>query len=154
MPSSGRCTAAIVPRGAVTGALPLGQVLLPEGAVLASTVRARAAGEHGELLDLPVEMADAVAAAPPQVLVQREARPGRGIRYLITPATAGHTSLRVLDVRGRLVRTVATEEWTVEPHAGRWDGTDANGAHVSSGIYWLCVATPSGRTDRRFVFLP
>ena len=53
------------------------------------------------------------------------------------PAAARVTS-RVHDVNGRLVRVVADgEAYPAGRHALEWDGTDANGARVPNGVYFV-----------------
>lgn len=49
--------------------------------------------------------------------------------------TAGQATLRILDVRGRLVRTLLDEAVTAGHHARIWTGTDQAGRPVASGIY-------------------
>jgi len=60
--------------------------------------------------------------------------PTTTIRYSV-PTGAAAASLRVYDVTGRLVTTLV--EGPAEPgdHAVVWDGTDAAGASVASGVY-------------------
>ncbi len=48
---------------------------------------------------------------------------------------AGHANLRILDLRGRLVRTLVTEDLPAGRHARIWDGTDTSGRPVASGVY-------------------
>jgi hypothetical protein len=49
---------------------------------------------------------------------------------------AGLVHLRVLDVTGRLVRTLLREPREAGAHAVHWDGRNASGATVASGIYY------------------
>jgi hypothetical protein len=48
---------------------------------------------------------------------------------------AGQGSLRVYDLKGKLVRTLAAGELTVGSHVVTWDGLDASGRQVPSGVY-------------------
>lgn len=52
-----------------------------------------------------------------------------------TPAQ-GHVTMRVFDLSGRLVRTLANEEMAAANHSIIWDGTDANGRPLGAGIYF------------------
>jgi hypothetical protein len=54
--------------------------------------------------------------------------------------TPGTVSLSLFDSRGRCVRTLlAGAGLPAGPHAARWDGTDARGARVSSGVYFARI---------------
>jgi hypothetical protein len=58
-------------------------------------------------------------------------------RIAFTLAREGPAVLRVFDVRGRAVRTLARGTLAAGPHAIAWDGRDARGARVSAGIYFV-----------------
>jgi hypothetical protein len=61
------------------------------------------------------------------------------------PSGAGTMSLRVFDVRGRLVRTVASNEPCAERGLAVWDGLDDERRRVRIGIYILLLQiVPSG----------
>jgi hypothetical protein len=49
---------------------------------------------------------------------------------------SGHVSLRVYDVRGRLVRSLVSQQLPRDHHAIVWDGTDDAGLSVPSGTYF------------------
>ena len=51
-------------------------------------------------------------------------------------ATASPISLRILDVAGRVVREVRTPELAPGYHQIQWDGRDAGGQPVASGLYF------------------
>lgn len=55
-------------------------------------------------------------------------------------------ALRVYNVRGQLVKTLANEQMAQGMHEVNWDGRDANGSHVASGVYYAKVAS-DGNTD-------
>jgi len=56
-------------------------------------------------------------------------------------ATPGAVSLALFDIRGRCVRTLlAGAALPAGPHTARWDGTDARGARVPSGVYFARIA--------------
>jgi hypothetical protein len=57
------------------------------------------------------------------------------ITILFTTVTAGPVDLRIFDLRGRLVRRLAARDFPAGEHALHWDGRDANGHEVASGIY-------------------
>lgn len=68
------------------------------------------------------------------------------------PRTA-RVSLKVFDVAGRLVRTLADGELSGGEHAARWDGTNDSGLRVPTGVY-LCRmnAGAFSATQRLIVF--
>ena len=49
---------------------------------------------------------------------------------------AAHVRLAIHDVRGRLVRTLADTDLPGGFHGFAWDGRDAHGNAVASGIYF------------------
>jgi flagellar basal-body rod modification protein FlgD len=53
--------------------------------------------------------------------------------------------LDVYDVSGRLVRSVDLGECPAGTHTATWDGNDADGHRVASGVYFLTLNT--GRTS-------
>lgn len=56
-------------------------------------------------------------------------------------------ALRVYNVRGQLVKTLANERMAQGMHEVNWDGRDASGSHVASGVYYARVASEGGATD-------
>ncbi|MGD2135442.1 MAG: S8 family serine peptidase, partial [Gemmatimonadales bacterium] len=86
-------------------------------------------------------------------------------------ARAGQVRLDVLDIRGRLVRTLIPAPGFPSqlepgrygrPEAGRpgrcdprleWDGTATDGSQVPQGVYLIRLQTPAGTLFRRAVFL-
>lgn len=60
-------------------------------------------------------------------------------------AQAGQVRVRVLDARGRLVRTLLEGDQPAGPVAARWDGTDTRGGDVASGLYFYEVTAAGQR---------
>ncbi|MBA2564536.1 MAG: S8 family serine peptidase [Gemmatimonadetes bacterium] len=60
-------------------------------------------------------------------------------------------SLRVLDVRGRVVRGVLNEELTPGRYERIWNGLDDEGRAVPSGVYAVLLETGSERALRKMV---
>jgi len=56
-------------------------------------------------------------------------------------------ALRVYNVRGQLVKTLANEAMAKGMHEVSWDGRDGSGSHVASGVYYAKVAADGGTTD-------
>ena len=66
---------------------------------------------------------------------------------------AGHVTVGVYDVAGRLVRQVVDGPIEAGPHAVQWDGRDGSGRPVASGVYF-CRIDAGGDSDmQRLVFL-
>src|SRR5262249_51399242 len=79
------------------------------------------------------------------------ARRGEVVRIGYTIATASHTSLALYDVRGRLVRSLASAVTPPGSFAISWDGRDATGAQVAAGVYFVRLHTTSADRVRRIV---
>lgn len=86
----------------------------------------------------------AIVAATP-----REGAPGTDLR-LVTPQ-AGHVSLEVFDLAGRRVRTLETGVREAGSWVVPWDGRDAGGRSVASGVYFARFATDAGTSVRKIV---
>ncbi len=79
-------------------------------------------------------------AAPPRppvcTLAPAHPNPANPAAILaFTLATAGTAYLTVHDLAGRHIATLASGRQEAGPHAVRWDGSDAHGRCVPSGIY-------------------
>ena len=59
----------------------------------------------------------------------------------------GTVALRVYNVRGELVKTIANRHFDAGQHSVSWDGRNASGAPVSSGVYYAKVTTADGASD-------
>jgi hypothetical protein len=95
--------------------------------------------------------------APPRVLSAGPARPNPSggvlrIPVEVPPRTASMRAV-VVNVRGERVRTLLDGP----PPAGRfvlgWDGIDARGARVASGVYWIVIEGGGERRALRVVTL-
>jgi hypothetical protein len=56
-----------------------------------------------------------------------------------TLPAAGHVRVTLFDARGRLVKTLLDENRPAGANVVAWDGSDAKGGHVSSGVYFFRV---------------
>jgi hypothetical protein len=76
--------------------------------------------------------------------------PAAKIAYTLHPVGAGqaHVTLRVLSVDGRVVRTLVDRVQDPASYRVIWNGTDADGNAVASGIYF-CDLSYGGETDTR-----
>ncbi|NBC17377.1 MAG: T9SS type A sorting domain-containing protein, partial [Bacteroidetes bacterium] len=77
--------------------------------------------------------------------------PQTTIRY--TLAQPGAVTLRIYDVRGRLVRTLADARRPAGTYAVRWDGRDAQGQPVASGAYVYQLRAGTQQRTRQLVLV-
>ncbi|HQI75815.1 MAG TPA: FlgD immunoglobulin-like domain containing protein, partial [Candidatus Latescibacteria bacterium] len=66
---------------------------------------------------------------------------------------AGHVTLAVYDVNGRLVRNLAGRIFLSGQHDVVWDGCDNNGRAVASGVYLVRLTAREGVLTRRVTLL-
>ncbi len=69
-------------------------------------------------------------------------------------AQAGRVELAVYSVDGRLIRTLINEDRHAGSHEAIWDGCDAEGKKVASGVYFYKLAAPGIAESRRMILLP
>ncbi len=77
--------------------------------------------------------------------------PSTTIRFSL--AGPGHTSLRVYDVAGRLVRSLVDDTLDDGMHEIPWDGTNERGDVAASGVYFYRLVTGRFKQTRRMVLL-
>jgi hypothetical protein len=77
--------------------------------------------------------------------------PQTTIRFALSEA--GHVRLTVYDVLGRRVASLIDQPLAAGPHAVQWDGRNANGAPVASGVYWSRLEALGGMASRRMMLL-
>jgi hypothetical protein len=97
-----------------------------------------------------------VAAAPARVMLYppqpNPFNPRTAVRFDLPES--GRVSLRVFDLRGRLVRTLlAASHLDAGTRLLTWDGRDDTGADTASGVYWLSLDSAQGRQTQRAVLL-
>jgi subtilisin family serine protease len=63
----------------------------------------------------------------------------------------GRVEVAILDVAGRVVRSLDVGPRRAGSHEITWDGRDARGSLVASGVYFYRLRTPQGETARRVV---
>jgi hypothetical protein len=74
------------------------------------------------------------------------------IRYEV-PAGGGEVALRIYDATGRLIRTLADGFQVPGERTVTWDGTDAAGNPLASGIYFYRLQAPGFERSRKMVLL-
>lgn len=62
-------------------------------------------------------------------------------------ATAGRAQVKVYDVGGRLVRTLADRTFEAGPHSIIWDGVDDGGRSLARGVYFTQVKLVDGNVE-------
>jgi len=77
--------------------------------------------------------------------------PVTDIRF--TLARSGHVSIKVYDLRGRLVRTLLDASHAAGPGSVIWDGKDNRGATVAAGVYHALMKTADGNQSRKLVLI-
>jgi len=65
----------------------------------------------------------------------------------------GAVDLSVYDAAGRLVTTLVRGARSAGPHVATWDGTDARGASVGSGVYFFRLTVDGQNVTRKGVLL-
>jgi hypothetical protein len=69
------------------------------------------------------------------------------------PAGGGRVSLTVFDVAGRRIATLLDRAVPPGVHGVTWDGRDARGRRVSSGVYFYRLQTPDGMFTRKMTLV-
>ncbi len=77
--------------------------------------------------------------------------PETTIRYDL--AAQGQVSLHIYNVLGQLVDTLVDETQKAGRYTVRWDGTDARGVRVASGIYFYNINATSFKDMKRLMLL-
>jgi hypothetical protein len=72
------------------------------------------------------------------------------IRYSV-PTAGGEVSLRIYDVRGRLVRTLVSGHGVPGEQSVTWDGRDDRGYSVASGVYFYRLSAGGVSMTRKMV---
>lgn len=64
-----------------------------------------------------------------------------------------HSTLKIYNILGQLVRTLVDEETAPGKYEAIWDGKDDSGKKVSSGIYFYQLKTPDYTATKKMVLL-
>lgn len=67
--------------------------------------------------------------------------------------SAQNASVRIFDVAGRAVRTLADSRFDAGDHSLVWDGTGDAGRPLAAGVYFCRLSAESGRRQSRIVLL-
>jgi len=74
-----------------------------------------------------------------------------GATIVYTPTESGWITLDVYSPGGRHIRRLEEKAAEAERNEFYWDGKDANGRRLGSGVYLVRLTTPSGETTRKVV---
>lgn len=150
---------------AVVGGQPLSS-LLPGGSTCCATHDDRdlLQGVSGWWVYLNFEADEVPFTAMTAVLEPGASSPGSPLRLAAAPnpfrdavtfSVAGPGArgavLDVLDVRGRVVRSLGSSLWGIGAGSVAWDGTDRAGAPVPSGVYFVRFESEGRRVVRKIV---
>jgi hypothetical protein len=98
------------------------------------------------------------SAAPARLALRVEPNPiasrsgGATLRFQVP--TAGPARVRILDASGRLVRLLLDDALPAGQQAVTWDGRNADGSRLASGVYLVEVETAGGRASHKLVLAP
>ena len=79
--------------------------------------------------------------------------PATTISFAVPEGSGGGISLKVYDIRGRLVRTLVEGEHAPGSYSVFWDGRDETGASTSSGVYFYRLTAGDFAATRKMVLL-
>ena len=93
-----------------------------------------------------------VVSRAPSFAMQARPNPFAGGTEIVFELARGMSAtVRVLDVAGRSVRTLASGPFPAGTQRVAWDGTDLVGERVSAGVYFYRLETPEGARTGRMV---
>jgi hypothetical protein len=73
------------------------------------------------------------------------------VRFVLQVPSAAHVELQILDVRGRLVRSLVDAPLAAGTLSVSWDGRDAKQQALASGVYYYRVRSPLGTESGRVI---
>lgn len=102
------------------------------------------------------ELHRGVAVVPARELVLEQNHPNpfnprTSIRFYLPER--GPISLEIYDVQGALVRRLANGDFDSGPHTVDWDGSDAHGQPVASGLYMYRLVTDRRAITKKMMLL-
>ncbi len=77
--------------------------------------------------------------------------PGTGVKLRLDLPTDGPVRLEAFDPAGRRVRLLVDDALRAGTHVVSWNGRDEDGHPLSSGVYWIRLATARGERSTRLV---
>jgi hypothetical protein len=121
------------------------------------TVPAGVTFEGLAAIHVPAAVPSAVAlpSAPPTLAVRAVPNPSRGpSRLEFSLRAPGRVNARVVDVTGRVVRTLARDRtFGTGPQSLAWDGRTEDGRRAQAGVYFVDVRRDAERGAARMVIV-
>jgi flagellar hook assembly protein FlgD len=68
-------------------------------------------------------------------------------------AEAGHVTIEVYDVSGRLVQRLVNAHKDAGRHQASWNGRDMNGSSVHTGVYFYRMSAPGYQSPAKKMLL-
>jgi hypothetical protein len=97
---------------------------------------------------------DVAGTVPKMSLAQNVPNPFNATtRIFFTLPRGGETTLRIYDVRGRVVRTLLNGPRSAGPQSIDWNGRNDNGANVASGVYFYRLHAEGQLFQRKMTLL-
>ena len=148
-------------------ALGIGAAITGSGEIAVLTFRATGGGceiafEEARVRGVDNEELDVeLRAHAGDDVVPREFRLDQNIPNPFNPVTLVHydvpqatrVTIRVYDVAGRLVRTLVDGATPAGRHAVQWNGRNAEGERVGSGVYFCTMSAADYRSTRKMLLL-
>ncbi len=109
-----------------------------------------------DVLDEPAGLDAPLVAASADRLLQEAPAPNPtsgSTRVRFALPRDGRGTVRVLDVMGRVVRTLVDADLPAGSHDATWDGRDAAGSPVAAGIYWSRVESGDTSVTRKVTLI-
>jgi subtilisin family serine protease len=108
----------------------------------------------GAMITSVEDDATAAAAAPRFSLAANAPNPfNPSTRIRFALADPGHATLRIYTSAGRLVRKLVSGRLAAGPHEATWNGQDAEGKPVASGVYLYELVAGENRQTRKMSLL-
>ena len=134
------------------------RVIGPEGNVESQTFSVKVTPEHLANAVLPVKL-DGISQPTQNLLLQNYPNPFNPETWIPYQLSEDNpVSISIFDTTGQLVRTLSlgfqsAGFYNSREHAAYWDGRNALGERVASGLYFYQLTTPSFQQTRRLVIV-
>jgi hypothetical protein len=66
---------------------------------------------------------------------------------------AGNIDLNIYDLGGRLIKTLATQEFEVGQYSRRWDGRDHNASMMPAGVYLVRIQGKAATDSKKITLV-
>ena len=78
---------------------------------------------------------------------------GEKMTISVTLENSEHLSIRIYNSSGEHLQTVTNQDWPEGIHEFTWDGSNAQGHILASGIYFISIDTPTFHTREKGLIL-